>query len=748
MRIIKSLFVWLTYASIIRFNWGCLEEQRAALLQIKDSINSPVGSAFSSWHDEDCCQWEAVECDPSNSTVIKLFFYYKRDKSIPENWYPNATSFAQLKDLQELHLDGNQIGGFTSPSALQNLKHLQKLNLQRNSIQEASHLCLGKMQSLHILNLATNKLQGEIPRCLCEFHSFTKLDLSHNLLQGDIGACFSNMSSIRYLDISNNHFNGSFPSLLLHNITNIETLIASHNQFTDNISFSMFANLSKLSNLDLSFNDHLEVETESPAWFPSFNLTGLFLGGCNLNKYSGCKIPSFISTQYNLIFLDLSYNSLAGSIPSWLLYNGTSMLQLRGNKLSGSFPLPNGNMSSNLTVLDISVNLFHGPIPSNLNIIFPKLHHLNASWNNFEGVIPPTIDMSLLHTLDLASNRFHGEIPVSIVRENRCDSPQVNQSMGIKTNAEKIKNMTSLEYLVLSNNFLQGKILPRNSSFPKLKGLSVRGNNFTEMNYRSLSTCSPLQLLDAAENSLSGDLSTQLPLLTNLKVIVLRRNHFDGRIPEHLCQMQGLKVLDIAENNLSDIIPLCLNNVTSWKENIYSSDAEGIQVPISMKLVIKGDEYQFQYVGVMARYLTHIDVSSNQLTGTIPFQMGDLGNILVLNVSNNLLTGHIPSSLGNLSQLESLDLSHNKFFGQMPRELADLSFLSHFSVAFNNISGQIPRGNQLGTFGNDSYEGNPGLCGFPISKGCSPNAPAATYNDGASREAYSFIFWCLVLHIM
>ncbi|GMP55057.1 hypothetical protein CsSME_00020001 [Camellia sinensis var. sinensis] len=116
MRIIKSLFVWLTYASIIRFNWGCLEEQRAALLQIKDSINSPVGSAFSSWYDEHCCQWEAVECDPSNSTVIKLFFYYRRDKSIPKNWYPNATSFAQLKDLQELHLEGNQIGGFTSPS--------------------------------------------------------------------------------------------------------------------------------------------------------------------------------------------------------------------------------------------------------------------------------------------------------------------------------------------------------------------------------------------------------------------------------------------------------------------------------------------------------------------------------------------------------------------------------------------------------------------------------------------------------
>ncbi|GMP92393.1 hypothetical protein CsSME_00042638 [Camellia sinensis var. sinensis] len=510
------------------------------------------------------------------------------------------------------------------------------------------------------------------------------------------------MSSIRHLDISDNQFNGSFPSLLLHNITNIETLIASHNQFTDNISFSMFANLSKLSHLDLSFNDHLEVETESPAWLPSFNLNGLFLGGCNLNKYSGSKIPSFISTQYNLMFLDLSYNSLAGSIPSWLLYNGTSMLQLRGNKLSGSFPLPNGNMSSNLTVLDISWNLFHGLIPLNLNIILPKLH-----------------------TLNLASNRFHGEIP----------------------------NMASLEHLMLSNNSFQGKILPGNSSFPKLKGLFLRANNFTEMNSRSLSTCSSLQFLDAAENSLSGELSTQLPPLTNLKVIVLRRNHFDGRIPEHLCQMQGLQVLDIAENNLSDIIPLCLNNITSWKGQYFSDYQgvtlryvdEGMPVPFSLRLTVKGLEMEFKR---LLTIFNHIDVSSNQLTGTIPFQKGDLRNIRVLNVSNNLLTGHIPSSLGNMSELESLDLSHNKLFGQIPQELLSLTFLASFSVAFNNISGQIPQGGLFNTFGNDSYEGNPGLCDFPLSKGCFPNVPAATYTDGASREASIFMFWCLFLHIM
>ncbi|KAL7232610.1 hypothetical protein ACSBR2_010595 [Camellia fascicularis] len=95
---------------------GWLEEERNALLQIKESINSPEGTAFSSWYGQDCCQWDDVECRPSTSTVVKLLLYDKRDQNLPEKWYPNATLFAQFKDLQELHLEGNNIGGFTSPS--------------------------------------------------------------------------------------------------------------------------------------------------------------------------------------------------------------------------------------------------------------------------------------------------------------------------------------------------------------------------------------------------------------------------------------------------------------------------------------------------------------------------------------------------------------------------------------------------------------------------------------------------------
>ena len=87
-------------------------------------------------------------------------------------------------------------------------------------------------------------------------------------------------------------------------------------------------------------------------------------------------------------------------------------------------------------------------------------------------------------------------------------------------------------------------------------------------------------------------------------------------------------------------------------------------------------------------------------------------------MSHDNLTGHIPSSFRNLKLLKSLDLSSNKLLVRIPQELTSLTFLEVFNLSQNHLTGFIPRGNQFDTFGNDSYNENSGLCGFPLSKKC------------------------------
>ena len=102
-------------------------------------------------------------------------------------------------------------------------------------------------------------------------------------------------------------------------------------------------------------------------------------------------------------------------------------------------------------------------------------------------------------------------------------------------------------------------------------------------------------------------------------------------------------------------------------------------------------------LGSLANLRT-LALQDNKLTGSIPPELGNLANLEELSLWGNQLTGLIPASLSSLANLESLLLSNNQLTGEIPTELGNLSNLVVLSLFRNQLTGEIPT--ELGNLSN------------------------------------------------
>lgn len=95
-------------------------------------------------------------------------------------------------------------------------------------------------------------------------------------------------------------------------------------------------------------------------------------------------------------------------------------------------------------------------------------------------------------------------------------------------------------------------------------------------------------------------------------------------------------------------------------------------------------------IGSLGR-LEHCDISWNDgLTGSLPGTMGQLGNLVRLYASSTSLSGPIPPELGNLPQLDQLLLDHSQFSGTIPLQIGNIPTLRDLSLSGNHLTGEIP----------------------------------------------------------
>ncbi|XP_043720745.1 receptor-like protein 14 [Telopea speciosissima] len=110
--------LWVSFVLLLQIQicFGCLEEERIALLEFKAYVNwtdSEYGYGLPSWVDDresDCCGWERLLCNQTTGRVIHLSLDDIRGDS-SSIWYLNVTLLSAFEDLQHLNLSSNWLDG-------------------------------------------------------------------------------------------------------------------------------------------------------------------------------------------------------------------------------------------------------------------------------------------------------------------------------------------------------------------------------------------------------------------------------------------------------------------------------------------------------------------------------------------------------------------------------------------------------------------------------------------------------------
>jgi len=237
-----------------------------------------------------------------------------------------------------------------------------------------------------------------------------------------------------------------------------------------------------------------------------------------------------------------------------------------------------------------------------------------------------------------------------------------------------------------------------------------------------------LELLDASNNDISGTIPTTL-FSKVLNKALLYANELSGCIPSEIGDTTALEWLDVENNNLDCMLPSQLQN----QETILNFKASGNKFPYPLqpwmltsiiqkpgfqpspcdpadpscvnKYKDKGFDYgrleleRCEIPGMLpavpfSGYTLHLDF--NQLSGSIPYALGDSMYIHNFFLNDNSLTGSIPSSFGlNTAYFKGLHLENNGLSGSLPDNLFNAITIEQLYLSNNMLTGSLDAANSI-----------------------------------------------------
>nr|XP_048332979.1 receptor-like protein EIX2 [Ziziphus jujuba var. spinosa] len=489
--------------------------------------------------------------------------------SIPE-------SFANLQTLTCLDLSENKLNGSIPKSFGEKMSVLAVLELSYNSFRGSISESFGNMVKLTYLSMEQNLLEGRIPKALGNMLILEHLDLTNNTLEGEIPKSIWDVCTLCELYMPSNIFNGDLPDLSLtsssctnHSLQKLDlhdnrivglvpylslfsalkSLDLSSNQIGGNVHPSI-GQLSQLENLYIS-NNLLEGVISEPHFL---NLSKL------RNKFSNLNCLCDVKGRASLVFLDISFNQLSGTLPDcWSSLDSLAVLNLAHNyNLSGKLPTSIGSMLS-IQTLHLGNNNFRGGLPSSWKNC-PRLVAFDVGENNLSGSIPSWIEESLtkLSILVLRSNHFNGNIPSNICHLQSLqvlDLSMNNISGSLPTCVGNFTEIHKVGGIHATISYLIYVPIPASSAT-----LFMRREDKIEVVCKGVMsefgrTLGLVKSIDLSCNMLNGEIPSEITLLIGLVSLNLSRNSLSGQIPSMIGDINSLDALDLSNNHLLGQIP-------------------------------------------------------------------------------------------------------------------------------------------------------------------------------------------------
>lgn len=611
-----------------------------------------------------CNNFHGVECDDVGRVTSLDLSNNNLKGTVPQ-------SIFQLQFLRKLVLSGNPVQltfeGIASAEKLIEL-HLDSTNL--DSLSGISNSI-----NLQVLDVADNNIGGTVPDEIYRISTLKKINLGHNSFSGQLKDIISGLKSLESLVLYHNQFTGRIPAEI-GDLINLEVLNLAENNFDGTIP----AELNELTNLkflslqreggiygdsDIGINQGqsslqgVGLTGPLPPFDKLTSITQLFLGVNGLTGSIPYNFLGGVQNKASQIQVDLTSNTLTGTLPASLTQFDNMSLYVAGNRItaiadgicskSGWLSGDVGSFQCDAVLCPVGTYNAIGRKSSTGPACQPCSTGTNGYLGSFECLTSSEVqEGSEREILEKLYNEMDG--PNWLDNSNWLD-PDISicDWYGIQCDSQSIDSVSSID---LSYNGLKNGFPFRTYKLPNLRELNLQGNpmTFTFTGIKNAANLESLDLEDTGLTSLSG-----ISQASNLKLLRVDNNQFVS-FPNEVFDLPNLEVLSLSGNT-------------------FSQQA----MPSNLQFF---------------RSMTYFACSGCGFTGPIPTWLGSMQNLQYLKLSQNALTGSLPPVLESIRTLKHLDLSDQSTLGfGLTGSL--LSFgnqtdLTEIYLQHNNMAGSIP----------------------------------------------------------